>query len=111
APAVELEAHRDVPAGAADDDRAGVAQPDVAERLVKYGGGRGRLPCRSDRFRAFGDEPDLFALALGPDGAGKGGGLGARRLEIRAPIFLMARKADPDEGVGSPFGGLARGQV
>ena len=97
-------------AGALEDDRPGVAQPDVAERLVDDGRER-RQPRAPPRPR-----PDRRRPAAPPRPRRRHGPRARRRrprrcagLEIVLPQLGMARKADPDEVVRRPFGRLARG--
>jgi hypothetical protein len=89
----------------AADDRAGIAQPDVAERLDDD---RAAWPtCVLGGLRGFlvgGDEDHLLARPPAWT-ADEGGDFGARGLEVREPQFGMAGKADPDGVVRRPFGG------
>jgi hypothetical protein len=107
APAVELEQPRRSVAG---DDRAGVAQPDIAEglddhlrRIARHGPrGVGRLAIGGDQYHPL-------APAIGMDGAGKGQHLLARRLQIFLPQLGMAGKADPHGVMRGPFRRRGRG--
>ena len=104
APAVEAEALRAGARAAAQHDRPGIAQPDIAERLDDDFGERG------ERSRAFGgavmgcDQPDLLALAAGVDRLGESRDFALGRLEIAEPQLRVARKADPHRLVRRPFG-------
>ena len=109
APAVEREAHRPRRAGAPDHDRPRVAKPDVAEFLLHDRREGCQRPSRRSGLGVGGDEMDLLAFAVLPDRAGEGRDLLAGGFEIVLPQVRMARKADPDEGVRRPFGGLAVG--
>ncbi len=63
APAVEAEASRRAGPLALEQDRPGVAQPDVAERLPRRSSRTAPRPRRRGRGRIGGDEPHLLALA------------------------------------------------
>ena len=88
----------------ADDDRPGVAQPDVAERLDDDVGER-REPARGFRGALVGgDQPHRLALAAGVHRLGEGRDLALGVLEIAEPQLGIARKADPHRLVRRPFG-------
>ena len=108
APPVELEIGRGTPFGIADDNRRGVAQPDVAERLDDHLGGLSRqLPSALGRLLVGGDQHDPLALAAGMHRASEFDHLGSGGFEIVLPKLRMAGEADPDGVMGRPFGGLA----
>src|SRR3954447_23654956 len=104
APAVETEALRAAALAAAQHDRSGVAQPDVAERLHDH------LCERAQGARAFrgalvsGNEPNLLALAPGVHRLRERSDLALGRLQVAKPKLGIARKADPHGFVRRPFG-------
>ncbi len=80
APAVEAEALRAALPARADDDRSGVAQPDVAELLDDHLSER-RQPSSVLRGSVvLGDQPHLLAAAAGMDRRGERRDLAFRRL-------------------------------
>ena len=102
APAVEGEVHRDAVAA---DDRPGIAQPDVAERLHHH------LCERRQRTRGRGGvgvggyQDHGFPRAIGINRGGEGGDLLLRGLQVLLPKVGVAGKTDPHRLVRCPFGG------
>src|SRR3546814_10971150 len=103
APAVEVEI---APGPVRYQDRRGVAQPDVAERLDDHlGEGRG-LARGGGGFVIGGDQQHRLALAVGVDRARKGDHFLAGGHPIVAPQFRMPRNADPPPLLPRPVGWL-----
>ena len=109
APAVEAEALRLARTPAAEDDRASVAQPDVAERLDDHLGKRDELGCALRGPAVGGDEPHRFSLTVRVDRLGERGDFALGRLEIGEPELGVAWETDPDRFVRGPFGERGRG--
>ena len=102
APAVEVEV---ACLFAVQQDRRGVAQPDVAERFNHHLGKGGHAHGGVARFGIGSDQDYLLAPPLGVDGTGEGDDLLARRLQILDPQVGVAREADPHGRMRRPFGG------
>ncbi len=82
APAIEAEQPR---FGLRHHDRAGIAQPDVAERLKQHVGKRRQLRRRIRRIGVGSDQDHLLARAIGVDSLRKGHHFGSRRFDIVEP--------------------------
>jgi len=80
APAIEAEALRAAVAAAAQHDRAGIAKPDVAERLDDNLGKRAQALRRLSRALMRRDQQDPLALAAGMYRPGEGRNLLLGRL-------------------------------
>src|SRR3546814_6620384 len=80
----------------AGDDRPGVAQPDVAERLDDDAHA-GLDEARGDLrlLLVVDDQPDLLAAAAVMNGVGEGGDVAARGLDPACPLLGQVREADP----------------
>jgi hypothetical protein len=107
APAVEPEASRRPLPPVLDDDRAGVAQPDVAERLLDDGRERRQLGGCAGGSGIGGDQAHLLPSVVRMDRLGKSGHLPPRRLEVSLPEVGMTWEADPHPFMLGPFGWLA----
>src|SRR3546814_11011941 len=80
----------------AGDDRPGVAQPDVAERLDDDAHA-GLDEARGDLrlLLVVDDQPDLPAAAAVMNGVGEGGDVAARGLDPACPLLANGWEADP----------------
>ncbi len=105
APAIAAIIERDERVSAIDNQRPGVAQPDVekggnqylraiASPVARRGGG----------FLVCAHQPNRLAPPSGMDRAGKGSDFAARALQIVGPQIGRARIADPDAIMRRPFG-------
>src|SRR5690606_2784562 len=104
APAVEAETGRGAGAAALEDDRPGVAKPDVAERLLDHQDVRaGHLSGHLGALRIGSDEANFLASAASPNRPGEGDDLLPGRFEVILPQVDVAWKADPHPLVMRPF--------
>jgi hypothetical protein len=85
APTIEAESFSPAALPAAKHDRAGVAEPDVAEWLDDYLRERRELLCALCRAVMSRNQPDLLATAAGVDGFGEGRDLALGRLQVAKP--------------------------
>jgi hypothetical protein len=110
APAVEQEAGRHRTVGGLDEDRAGVAQPDVAKLAADdLDGGVGQ-PRAGGGLGLVADHHQAHAFAAGTgQGARQGGDLVLGLVEVFTPDLGVAGEAHPHGAVRSPLGGDGRG--
>ena len=96
---------------AAEHDRSGIAQPDVAERLDDDLG-EGREPARGFG-RAFmrRDQPHLLALAAGMHRLGEGSDFALGRLQVAEPQLGIARESRSTPPRAAPIPGAAARSV
>ena len=102
APAIEAEQGR-LGSAVSEDDRSGIAKPDIAEWRLQHIRERRRPSSDLGAWRIRGDQPDLFAAAAGMNGAGESDHFVTGGLEIVFPQILVAGEADPDILMRRPF--------
>jgi hypothetical protein len=103
-PAVEGETLGPTRSAAPNDDRTGVAQPDVSEWLDEDLRERRNSKCTFGGPIVRGDEQDLLALAARMDSFSEGSDLLLGGLKVPKPQLRVAWKTDPNGLVGCPFG-------
>jgi hypothetical protein len=103
APAVEAEALRPSAAARSNNDRAGVAQPDVAEWLDDDRGERRQLAGARSCVFVRGDQPNFLACPSGVNRSRKNGDFAFSRLQVGEPQLRIGRESYPHRLVRRPL--------